>query len=199
MTLWDQSARALLDATASDAPTPGGGSIACVAGALGVGLVAMAVAVTKKSATTPELEALAVELAAHRAALETAADDDVAAFDGYMAALALPRTTDEEKSARKASLAAAAERAARPPARAAERLLAALGAAERAATLSKRSVVSDVFCGADLARGAALAALRNVDINLPQVAEPVRSELATSRAMLEREVEAAYARVLALR
>ena len=199
MSLWDLSADALLAKTASDAPTPGGGSIACVAGALGVGLVAMAIEVTRRTATSPELDEIATTLAEKVAALKSAADEDVAAFDAYMAVLAMPRATDEEKASRKAALSVAASRAAAVPLAAAQRMLAALVVAERAAGLAKKNIVSDVFAGADLVHGAAIAALRSVDINVPQLAEPKRTEVAASRSDVARDLEAAYARVLALR
>ncbi len=199
MSLWDLSADALLAKTASDAPTPGGGSIACVAGALGVGLVAMAIEVTRRTATSPELDEIATTLAEQVAALKSAADEDVGAFEAYMAVLSMPRATDEEKASRKASMSVAASRAAAVPLAAAQRMLAAMLVAERAAGLAKKNIVSDVLAGADLVHGAAIAALRSVDINVPQLAEPKRTEVAASRSDVARDLEAAYARVLALR
>ena len=189
----------LAERTASDAPTPGGGSIACLAGALGVALVQMALEVTRKSASTPELDAEVRTLAELRAELARLADRDVAAFEGYMAALGLPKASDDEKATRKAALGRAALAAADVPLRAAESLASALTRAENAARLTKRSVLSDVLAGADLLRGATAAALRNVDINLPQIPEAERAPVAAKRAEIDEQAQAAYARVVAFK
>ncbi|HTJ82692.1 MAG TPA: cyclodeaminase/cyclohydrolase family protein, partial [Polyangiaceae bacterium] len=180
-------------------PTPGGGSIACITGALGVALVEMAIVITRKAAATGELDRVATALASARAELTALADADVAAFGRYMAALALPKADDAEKAARKLAIQSAALEAARAPLDAAQVAHRALALAESAVSLVKRSVLSDVLAGADILRGAAHAALRNVDINLPQIVEPTRSEIARTRVGLEAEIDATYSLVLALR
>jgi formiminotetrahydrofolate cyclodeaminase len=51
----------------------------------------------------------------------------------------------------------------------------------------KKSVASDVLAGADLLGGALSAVLRNVDVNLPSIAEPAaRSRFAAERTLLAR-------------
>ena len=186
--LWDESAGALLERTASAAPTPGGGSVAALAGAFGAGLVAMAIEVTRgrnASVLTDEREALAALIAG----LRGAADEDREVFEAYMAALRLPKASDDERARRTEAKTQAARRATEAPLAAAARMRDALRLAEAVRGQVKKSVVSDVDAGADLLRGAVHAALRNVDINLPALPEEEREGPATERAALAREAD----------
>jgi formiminotetrahydrofolate cyclodeaminase len=181
--LWDLTAAELRDRTASAAPTPGGGSIASVAGALGVSLLVMAAEITLKG--VPDAEPLASWLGEARAligVLSAHADRDVEVFDAYMAAAALPRATEDEKASRKRALGDAALGAARAPLESAADMRRALELGVRLATVVKRSVASDVLAGSDLLHGALMAALRNVDVNLPSIPdETERAGLAKER------------------
>ena len=46
--IWQMPLNEFLNATASDSPTPGGGSVSAVCGAMGLGLVIMALEITNK-------------------------------------------------------------------------------------------------------------------------------------------------------
>lgn len=198
--LWDLSASELLTQTASAAPTPGGGSVAAVAGALGAGLVSMALEITQKRADA----AAEVGEALHRgqtlvAALRADADADVQVFGQYMAALALPRQTESDKSARKQAIQTAVLAATHAPLAAAGRMLDAIDWAMDARALVHPTVQSDVLAGLDLLIGATHAALRNVDINLPSLTDShVRAELAANAEAMRADL-AALARVLYFR
>jgi formiminotetrahydrofolate cyclodeaminase len=196
--LWDLSAADLRDRTASASPTPGGGSIASVAGALGASLLIMAAEITQKGAIDPAPLAAWLTEARHLlAALARHADRDVEAFDAYMAAAALPKSSDAEKSARKAALGAAALGAATAPLEAARDMVRALDLGVRIASLTKKSVASDVLAGSDLLGGAVTAALRNVDVNLGAIPDPEeRTRLAEQRDAL---LDATEARVNEIR
>lgn len=174
MSLWTSTAADLLARTASADPTPGGGSVACIAGAFGAGLVAMALEITAKSSggdRAEEIEATRGQLHALIAALQRHADRDVEVFEAYMAALALPRADPAAAQARKVAIAEAALAATDAPLAAAADLVQVLEAAVAGRRLAKRQVASDVLAGADLVRGAVHAVLRNVDINLPAIAD----------------------------
>ncbi|MFT4235388.1 MAG: cyclodeaminase/cyclohydrolase family protein [Microbacterium sp.] len=156
--LWAATAEELLKRTASPDPTPGGGSIAAVSGALGAGLVLMALRVTDDPALTEQV---------HRGerlldAIAPAADGDVRDFETLMAAYRMPKDDPERASAIESSGVAATER----PLDLAETLLEVIALADAVEPLVKRSIVSDVLAGRDLARGAAAAAIRTADINL---------------------------------
>ena len=97
-----------IQALASAQPTPGGGSAAAVAGAMGTGLLIMVAGLPRTRGNSDEERA---ELAAVRErllpladALERCADHDSEAFNAVMAAYRLPKSSDEEKAARKAAI-----------------------------------------------------------------------------------------------
>lgn len=92
----------------SDAPAPGGGSAAALAGALGAALSAMVSALTlgrKKYADCQELAQAAFEKASSlKEAFLVAMEKDTAVFNDFSAAMALPKETTEEKAARSAAM-----------------------------------------------------------------------------------------------
>jgi methenyltetrahydrofolate cyclohydrolase len=95
---------AFLNDLASGAPTPGGGSAAAVIGAMGAALLSMVCNVTigKKGqeAVEADMKAVRDESERLRARLTAMVADDIAAFDGLMAAYRLPKASEEEKSRR---------------------------------------------------------------------------------------------------
>jgi formiminotetrahydrofolate cyclodeaminase len=135
------------------------------------------------------------DLASVRRGLAEAADEDTQVFTSYMAALAMPRSTEEEKNARTAALAREAEHAARVPLASAFRMTVGLERAAASSPLVKKGLLSDVLAGADLLHGAVLAALRNVDVNLPAIAVDRRDGVASERDGIETRARAAYERV----
>jgi formiminotetrahydrofolate cyclodeaminase len=179
MSLWTLRLDEFRERTASRAPTPGGGSVASVCASFAAGLVVMAAEISRGAA--PALDDVLARGRELVAALAAHADADVAAFQGFMAALALPRASDEDKAARKRAIAVAARGASKAPLAAAETMLAVLALASSAEPLVKPSVLSDVLAGADLTRGAIAAVLRNVDVNLPYVDEQTAKELRARR------------------
>src|SRR5262245_13480176 len=188
-TLWTQTLSVFRDATASTEPTPGGGSVSMVSASFGLGLVIMALEITAKK-PEPGSEAKLAELLSEARSLLTKltqhADEDIAVFQAYMAALKLPKQTDAEKSARKAAMDIALTSATKAPLEAAQTCVQGLALAERAAHVSSVRVISDVGAGAALLGGAVSAVLLNVDINLPGIKQPdLATNWATERVALE--------------
>jgi len=162
-----------VDEVSSNSPAPGGGSVAALAGSLGAALAAMVANLTVgkagyESAWEPS-SALAERAQALKAALLAAVDEDTRSFDGVLAAMRLPKGTDEEKSARAAAIATAYEKATAVPLTTARLCLQALELAEQAAVTGNRNSASDAGVGALLAKAGLDAALMNVRINLPSV------------------------------
>jgi len=199
MSLWDHRLGDVLADTASSRPTPGGGSVAAVCGALGAGLVAMALEISRGKATPEAGARIDQVLDATKqllVALRDHADRDVAVFEGYLQALALPRTTEEDQATRQAARSAAAVAATEAPLACAADLVAVLALAEAAGAVARSQVLSDVAAGADLLIGALHAVLRNVDINLPSIAaDELRDRLGRRRAEVARQGEEVYHRV----
>src|SRR5690606_10142008 len=95
----------LLEATAAGTPTPGGGAIAAVAGALGAALAGMVAGLTvgrkKYAAVAGEAQQVQLEAARLRDELAEAAVADAASFEALLAVFR-DETLDEE--ARKAAV-----------------------------------------------------------------------------------------------
>lgn len=194
--LWNQTAAELLEATASRQPTPGGGSVAALSGAFGVGLLHMALSISQHKAQKAggdlsesahhSLEALS-EL---QTQLRDLADDDVKVFERYMAALKLPKDSEEDKKTRQQALKDAGAAARQTPLAIAQRCLEALQHAQNTVSATDNGVMSDVGAGAALLRGAADAALLTLDINIVNLKEPQKSEWQSQRTALANEIAA---------
>jgi len=162
-----------LAALGSDAPTPGGGTAAATAGAMGASLAEMVARLTlSKEKYAASHDAMRPILEAGQLAREefvALAREDSEAYDAVVAARRLPKDTDEQKAARQNAIALANRRAAEVPmrtARAAARLLAAL---PELAQKGNPNAVSDVGAAALLLDACAEGALLNVGINLPGI------------------------------
>lgn len=180
--LWDLSLRDALATTAGPSPTPGGGSIAPVTGAFGLGLVLMALEVTQAKQQSQQLTAAIEQGRALMVALAEQADRDVLVFAAYMQALALPRADAAQQAERAAALSRAVLGATETPLAAAEMCLDGLRYSESVAPLVQRNVWSDLVAGADLLVGALRAVLRSVDINLPAIRDQAQRQQFVERA-----------------
>lgn len=195
--IWQMPLNEFLNATASDSPTPGGGSVSAVCGAMGLGLVIMALEITNKG--PDQKDAISRLLSESRQLLESIkkrADDDVMVFNSYMAAVKLPKITDEQKRTRKEALITCAISATKAPLELAVDLTAALDFAQQGAAISKIQLLSDIAAGADLIFGSAFAALRNVDSNLPVLDDgKMIAEFSTARDQLISKINHLYSKV----
>jgi len=162
-----------VDEVSSNSPAPGGGSVAALAGSLGAALAAMVANLTVgKAGYEPVWESsssLAERAQALKAALLIAVDDDTKAFDDVLAAMRLPKLTEEQQRTRESAIAAAYEKATAVPLATARLCLQALELAEQAAVTGNRNSASDAGVGALLAKAGLDAAILNVRINLPSV------------------------------
>jgi methenyltetrahydrofolate cyclohydrolase len=159
----------LLDRFASPDPTPGGGSAAALAGALGAALVSMVCAMGKtRTGAAQERARLDAALAWAREAgerLRTLVQEDTLAYDAVIAAYRLPKGTDEEKAARKAAIAAAMARATDVPLETAEACLVVLKSAGEAVSHGNPNALSDARTAGALGWAGLVGAAENVRIN----------------------------------
>jgi len=169
-------AQPFLDAVAQPTATPGGGSVAALAGALGASLGQMVAGLSrKKKSQAAHVEQLSEAVAAfHQAAKELAAaiDRDAAAFESVMAAYKLPQSTPEECRSRDAAIQRALRGAAEVPlevARNAAEIFDRLGQLE---PISSPSMLSDIRVGRLMAAAAVRGAIENVAINLESITDP---------------------------
>ncbi|GAC1432958.1 MAG: cyclodeaminase/cyclohydrolase family protein [Candidatus Velthaea sp.] len=158
-----------LERLASAEPTPGGGSAAALTGAMSAALIAMVARITlgsaKHAAVHDEARTLTLEGDRLRAAFTAARAIDETAYRAVVDAMALPRSTDAEKSGRTARLQQALAGAAEAPLGVAGQALQTLGLCERAAALRNPHLMSDVDCALRLARAALDASAANVEVN----------------------------------
>lgn len=199
MTLWNRTAQDLLEATTSHQPTPGGGSVAALSGAFGVGLVCMALNITRRK--QPEQAGALREplesLLGLQAELRTLADQDVQVFRAYVDATRLPRDTDEDKQARRAALDRAGQQARDVPLRVAQVSVEGLTLAAGVLEQTHPEVQSDVGAGAGLLLGSLHASLLTLDINLRHLDEEQRRALEEQRDFYGARGEALATQVLA--
>ncbi|MBR0081355.1 MAG: cyclodeaminase/cyclohydrolase family protein [Clostridia bacterium] len=171
----NESLQSFLMRLGSDAPAPGGGAAAGVSGALGAALGRMVAELTRGRAKYAAFEADAV--AASDALLPLIeqfcqlADADAAAYDGYMAALAMPKGTDKEQAERKAALQRAIHVATDVPCAVMEASQKTVSLLESLYGRSNRTCVGDLAAAAACLRTSAKTAWLNVLANLPYFAD----------------------------
>lgn len=164
--------QAFLDRVAARTATPGGGSVAAVAGALGAALGEMVVAYStpSKQTPTPRLVALARELTEGRGTFLELANADTDAYEGVRSARRDRKAAPEDPAKQQAFVEALRKAAVVPldTARLARRLE---GQLEAHREETNAALGSDLVSGLALLRAAAESALANVSINLADLRE----------------------------
>lgn len=159
--------------TGSDAPAPGGGSVAALAGGLGAALAEMVANLTvgkaKYSDVDEEMQALSAKGAELRKELIDAIQKDTESFTLYMNALAMPKDTDVQKAARREAMQNGLKEAAKVPLEVAETAAKIFPVAEAVVARGNANAVTDGLVAAMLTRTAVLSALLNVKINLGSI------------------------------
>ena len=162
-----------ISSLASGEPTPGGGSAAALAGALGAALAAMVGRLTAgrpKYATVNELMQSAIaEADTLRSRLLALVDEDAAAYDLVRAAYRLPKETVEQQTTRAAAIQQALQGASRTPLATVEACLAVLRLAEQVVRSGNPNAATDGTVGALLAHAGLRGAVLNVRVNLSSI------------------------------
>ncbi|SDY76172.1 cyclodeaminase/cyclohydrolase family protein [Tindallia californiensis] len=168
--LADKSVKGFLQETASDAPVPGGGSIAAMSGATAAALTSMVSNLTigkkKYEAVEETMKEIRDRVDAAREQLIDLIDKDADSFNGVMACFKMPKETEEEKAARKEAIQQATKEAAQVPLEIAEKAMGLMKDIEVIVQSGNSNAVTDGAVAAMLARTAVLSALYNVKINL---------------------------------
>ncbi|MBN9015591.1 MAG: cyclodeaminase/cyclohydrolase family protein [Rhizobiales bacterium] len=197
-TIADYAAR-----VASSSPTPGGGSVAGMVGAFAAALAGMVCALTLGGAKDLEagrlLESAQQKTGELRERLLRLAVDDEAAFAGYRAASALPKSTPVEKSHRNEAIQSALIDACDAPMAIARACLDVLTLLPRIAQHGTKHALSDASASAILANAALRSALLNIDVNADLIKkQSVTARLRSESARLEADGRALSAQTLAL-
>ncbi len=173
MKLTDKPVTTFLDELASNAPAPGGGSVAALSGALGAALVSMVCNLTlgKKGyeEVQNDIEGLLARSEALRQELTDLLEADVAAYTAYSQAAKMPKDTDEQKAARTEAMQIALKNATMVPMRIAEAAVKVMDLCMPTAEKGNKWAVSDAGVAVLMAEAALRSAALNVLINLGSI------------------------------
>lgn len=157
----------------SDAPAPGGGSVAALSGSLGAELLSMVCSLSfGRSGLADYQEALGAaqaEAAELGRELLLRVDADTDAFTLVMDAFKMPKGTDEEKAARSAAIQAGYKEAVKSPLATARQCLAVLRIGSSLEGSFNANAMSDFGVAALMAHAGLEGAVMNVRINTPSI------------------------------
>lgn len=182
---------AFLEATAAKQPTPGGGSVAALAGALAAAIGEMVVnySIGRKGleAHQDELRAALAQLHRARQVMLELVVEDQEAYRALSAARKLPEGSTQRQGLFPAALLASI----RTPEAIAATALAMLQLCERLPNIVNHYLLSDLAVCADLAMATVRCGIYNVRVNLPDVTD------ISDRKHIEATVDALLSRALA--
>jgi glutamate formiminotransferase/formiminotetrahydrofolate cyclodeaminase len=187
-----ESLSGFVGSVASPSPTPGGGSVAAHAGALGAALAQMVAGLTmgkkKYVAVDAEMREIAVRAAALGNTLSGLVARDAAAYAVVAAAYKLPAETDAQQAEKSAKIDDALMHAADVPLETAQACAVVAEIALAVAERGNTNAASDAGVAALLAEAGCIGASYNVRINVASLTDKARG------AVLAEEVKAVVAR-----
>jgi glutamate formiminotransferase / formiminotetrahydrofolate cyclodeaminase len=161
---------AYVEAVASDAPTPGGGSVAGLVGAIGAALTAMVAGLTigkpKYAAVEDDMKRLRARAYELQRELLQLMERDEVAFRAVMDAYRLPRDAAGNGDLRREAVQASLAEATEVPLETMRAAVETLRLARTAAELGNTNAISDAGVAARMAHAAAHGASFNVAINV---------------------------------
>ena len=170
MKLTEMTLTHFTEITASDAPAPGGGSVAALEGALGIALVRMVAALTVGKKKYAEHENLMQDIMKDASdicrKLLDSVDRDTEAFNQVSAVFSMPKDTDEQKVRRSKAMQDALTACTLTPYETMSLSLSALRIAKSALGKTNDNAASDLGVGALSLKAAVCGAWLNVLINL---------------------------------
>ena len=173
MDIHDAKITEYLSALASSSPAPGGGSCAGLSGAMGAALVSMVANLSIGRAKYADYQDIITTTLTHTSKLIPELTEcihkDMTAFDGVMAALRMPKDSDEQKAERSKALQDAYKTATGAPVETAEKCLEVMRLAEGLLHRSNATAASDLSVAGLEARAGILIALENVNVNLSAI------------------------------
>ncbi len=165
--------REFANETASESAAPGGGSISAYCGALGISLATMVTNLSANKRGWDERVPYFAEVGEKGQALKDnlleLVDKDTDAFNQIMAAIKMPKSSDEEKAARSAALIASTKNAIEVPLKVMKTAYENYAVLREMANNGNPASASDVGVGALCTHTAIEGAFLNVKINLPGI------------------------------
>jgi len=163
----------VIEESASDAPTPGGGSVSAMVASLGTAMVAMVSNLTigkeKYADVQDEVTDIKDQTYKLLANLEELVTKDMAAFGEFMRVIKMPKDSEEQKQKRTEEMQKAYIFATDTPLEIARTCLEALKLADKLAGIGNKGAISDVGVAAYVGEASLKSALLSVDINLPGI------------------------------
>ena len=183
--LTDKKMNNFLEELASNSPTPGGGSVAALAGALGAALISMVGNLTigkkKYEDVEEDIKRIISSSEKLRYELSQLIEEDVKVFNNFMATYKMPKGTEDEKKIRTEKIQASLIKAAKVPLRVAYKCLDVLNLSKEVAEKGNINVISDAGVAVLMAEAALGSAILNVKINVRMIKdEKVKGELFSS-------------------
>jgi len=183
--LIDKKVSNFLGELASNSPTPGGGSVAALAGALGAALISMVGNLTagkkKYENIEEDIKKIVSSSEKLRYELSQLIEEDVKAFNNFMATYKMPKETEDEKRMRTEKIQEALIEVAKVPLKTAYKCLDIMILSREVAEKGNVNLISDVGVAVLMAEAALESAILNVKINLRMIKdEKVRTELSSS-------------------
>lgn len=173
---------AFLEKAAAAEPTPGGGGISALAGALAATMAEMTLNFTvgKKKFADVDQEArrLLSEITAARGRLEELIAEDAEGYAAVAAALKMPRATSDEKSARRQAMKAAMRKALAAPLAMVRTMRSVAVLLPGVLEVGNPNLSGDAAVAASILPGAARAAALNVWQNISAFEADERGDLA---------------------
>ncbi len=159
----------------SSDPTPGGGSLAALSGAMAGAMLAMVCNLTvgrpRYADVEAEVQAILRNALEGQQRLLSLADADMDAYGGVRDAYRLPKSTDEERAARAAAIEKSMSRATDVPVDTAETARALVDLSLRAGQTTNANALGDVAVAVQLAAAAARGASEQARLNLASLTD----------------------------
>jgi len=179
---------------ASDNPTPGGGSVSALAGALAASMSEMAANFTvgkdKYKDVEEEVSRALSELKRIRQKLLALMEADIEAYSDVDEAMKMPRETEEQEQERGEKLEEALQQAAKVPLNIMRQCRKAAALTEQLSRIANPNLVTDVGVAAEVCGAASKAAKLNVEVNLKYMDDDeVRERLESEMNLLDEETE----------
>ena len=169
----DKPLRDFLLDTFSRTPTPGGGSVAALTGALGASVLGMVANYTlskKKFKSVEErIKEILKELEEKRDRLSELIQKDIDAYQNFSKVMSMPKDTFEEREARTRALQSSLREASEVPLATASVSFRLIKIAYELLSKSNPNLISDVGVGVILAWATLESAALNVEINLSSI------------------------------
>jgi len=169
----------------SKEPTPGGGSVAALGGALGAALGEMVCRLTiirkQYAKVKPEFQEIRKKLDLLRNELTFLIEKDAQSFDEVMVAMKKPKSNEHEIKIRDAAIEEATKRAASVPVEVIEKAVEVMELLPAVAEKGNVNSVSDAGVANLMAKAAIEGAALNVRINLGGIADKVFADDLNSR------------------